>query len=190
MFRLKVEREIALFKEKGLPGFLREIDEGIVRPWREHGYRTEFGEVELDSETADTGYYFDVRRKSVHFRLVIGVKETEGDLTVIGNVAFYPKETKYLLLGAAVAGVVTGTFFYYCAVEPYVFSPLEITAAWFLSVVAATAINFFVIRYFHARAKKYFRSGGRAGLEALALEREVRELARETLSEYGEFVAE
>jgi hypothetical protein len=190
MFRLKVEKEIALFKEEGLPGFLREVDEEIVRPWRERGYRTEFGEVELDSETADTGYYFDVRRKSVHFRLVIGVKETEGDITVIGNVAFYPKVMKYLLLGAVAAGVITGTFFFYYAIAPYVFSPLEITVAWFLSVFATIAVNFFVIRYFHGRAKKHFRSGGRAGLEALAVEREVRELARETLSKYGEFVAE
>lgn len=190
MFRLKIEKETALFKEKGLPGFLREIDEEVVRPWREDGYRAEFGEVELDSEKADTAYYFDLRRSSTHFRLVIGVKENDCGITVTCNVAFYPKDTKYLLLAAVVAGVITGTFFYYYAIASHVFSPLEITVAWFLSATAATAANFFVIRYFHARAKKYFRYGGRARLEALALEREVRELARETLAEYGDFVAE
>lgn len=190
MFRLKIEKEIALFKEIGLPRFLREINEEVVRPWREDGYRIKFGEVELDSEKADTAYYFDVRRSSIHFRLVIGVKETDRGITVTCNVAFYPKDTKYLLVAAVVAGVITGTFFYYYAVASHVFSPLGIMVAWFLSAAAATAVNFFVIRYFHSRAKKYYRSGGKARLEALALEREVRELARETLVKYGEFIAE
>jgi len=190
MFRLKVIKDTGLFKEEALPGFLREIDEDVLRRWREDGYRTEFGEVELGSEKADTAYYFDVRRSSVHFRLVIGVKEDYGDIAVTCNVAYYPKDTKYLLLASAVAGVVTGTFFYYYAIAPYVFTPLEITAAWFLSAAGAAGVNFFVIRYLHSRAKKYFRPGGRARLEALALEREVRELARETLLKYGDFAAE
>ncbi|UCE27567.1 MAG: hypothetical protein JSW52_02105 [Candidatus Coatesbacteria bacterium] len=189
MFRLEVDKDTASFKEEALPRFLETIEEEILGRWREDGYRTGSGEVELDSEKADTAYYFDVRKGSIHFRLVIGVKETDGVVTVTSNVAYYPKDTKYLLLASAVAGAVTGTFFYYYGIAPYVFTPLGITTAWFLSVTVAAAANFFIIRYFHSSVKKYLRPGGGAKFEALVLEREVRELAGETLFKYGDFAA-
>jgi hypothetical protein len=187
MFRLEINKETTLFKEEKLPAFLREIDEEILRPWREGGYRTDFGDIKLDSETADQAYYYNVRRGSIHFRLVVGVKETNGAISVTCNVAYYPKDTKYVLLAATIAGVLTGTFFFYYAIEPYVFTPFEIGAGWALSTAGATAINYVLIRYFHSRAKKYFRSSGQSKLEALALEREVRELTCETLLKYGDF---
>lgn len=177
------------FKEEVLPAFLRKIGDEVLRPWRENGYRTEFGDVELDSETADRAYYFDVRRGSVHFRLVTGVKESDNEITVTCNVAYYPKDTKYIILAAAVAGILTGTLFYYYVLESYVYTAFEIAVAWTLSAAGATAVNFLFIRYFRSRAKKYLRSGGRARVEALALEREVRELAHDTLIKYGDFIA-
>jgi len=186
MFRLKIENETTLFKEERLPAFLREIDEEILHLWREDGYRTQFGNVRLDSETADLAYYYDVSRGSVHVRLVIGLKETDGALIVSCNVAYYPKDTKRILLAASVAGLLTGTLFYYYAIGPYVFTPLEVGAAWVLSTAGATAVNYVLIRNFHSRAKKYFRPGVRLKSKALALEREVLELTRKTLLKYGD----
>jgi hypothetical protein len=189
MFRFKVKNEKTIFEEERFPFFLREIDEEILHLWREDGYRTQFGDVRLDSGTADVAYYYDVSRGSVHVRLVIGLKETDDTLIVSCNVAYYPKDTKRILLAASVAGILTGTLFYYYAIAPYVFTPLEIWTSWLLSSAGATAVNYLLIRYFHSRAKKLFRSGGRSKLKALALEREVLELTRKTLLEYGDLTA-
>lgn len=189
MFRLKVKNEIAVFKEERFPVFLREIDEEILHLWREDGYRTQFGDVRLDSETADVAYYYDVYRGSIRIRLVLGLKETDGTLIVSCNVAYYPKDTKRILLAASVAGLLTGTLFYYYAIEPYVFTPFKIWTSWVLSTAGATIVNYLLIRYFHSRAKKLFGSGGRSKLKALSLEREVLELTRKTLLEYGDLIA-
>ncbi len=190
MFKINVNKDIASFWEEGLPGFLREIDEGILRGWREAGYRTDGGTLKLETETADRAYYFDVRQRGVFFRLVIGVKKSGNGVIVICNAVYYPRDDKYILIGAIFAGLVVGTFFYYLAVEPYVYSTLEKAAAWFLSVICAVLANFFSIRYFYSIAKKRIRPGGRGRSATLALEREARELARLTLLRYGDFVLE